>query len=457
MAIQGQCIGTAVEPLEYDFNLSTYDCSILSTSPYTDHRWCVEMPGCTWISGDTAYTPPGIGNNSGLLGSQLNNGSYDNHEYGTAGQYSKNRARSRNYSREKNPGTLDCTSSLTGSPSCGGMYGACPSGYDCIHTGNVFQHSNFLSTYQCCRSAGGSLYGGNTGGNGNQIAGYCPECPGYASCRDSGGQMTCATCDCTHMANNPNSTRSTRNGGKPLPRRGGASKSRRFNRPTQGAHPGTGNNQILVWNKGDYWYCEDKPVGKTHQTRRASSGGGFRKNPPRINRNTRNRGGTHGHNYNTGPGSGQTDPWYDGGNAGHTDHASIGQHSHRIYTNSVPPHNHPIYQNEGGHFSSRMKVEDVWEGGPPLYVNAAITQHGYDPSLEHGDHNHFMNQQSPLRGSKGFIKPIGGHTVNYWTLDCGNSSANFSCDEAASGGWVDGEQVGETGCVSHNIDCHEVT
>ena len=83
MAMQGQCIGTAVEPLEYDFGLSTQDCSILSTSPYTNHAWCVEMPGCTWISGDTAYTPPGIGGgrpkirggkNSRMMGKKYNNG-----------------------------------------------------------------------------------------------------------------------------------------------------------------------------------------------------------------------------------------------------------------------------------------------------------------------------------------------------------------------------------------------
>ena len=51
-AIPGRCIGTAVEPIEYDFDLDTYDCSILSTPPYTNEAWCVEMPGCTWIRGD---------------------------------------------------------------------------------------------------------------------------------------------------------------------------------------------------------------------------------------------------------------------------------------------------------------------------------------------------------------------------------------------------------------------
>ena len=32
-----------VEPIEYDFDLDTYDCSILSTPPYTNEAWCVEM------------------------------------------------------------------------------------------------------------------------------------------------------------------------------------------------------------------------------------------------------------------------------------------------------------------------------------------------------------------------------------------------------------------------------
>ena len=54
--IPAQCIGTSFEPIEFDdgtgYYNSTHDCSILSTPPHTNQSWCIEMPGCTWISGD---------------------------------------------------------------------------------------------------------------------------------------------------------------------------------------------------------------------------------------------------------------------------------------------------------------------------------------------------------------------------------------------------------------------
>ena len=116
--------------------------------------------------------------------------------------------------------------------------------------------------------------------------------------------------------------------------------------------------------------------------RECSSNGMVTENRNNTTQRTRNIGG-HSHNFNTGPGSGIT--WPDGTNP---DIASIGQHSHRITSNSIPPHSHPIYPNELGHYSSRMMVEDVWEGGPQMLVDDAIARHGYNPSLDGGNHNH---------------------------------------------------------------------
>ena len=126
-------------------------------------------------------------------------------------------------------------------------------------------------------------------------------------------------------------------------------------------------------------------------------------------RETRSTGGTHKHNFNTGITNFEAHPSL------HPDsdveRASIGQHSHRIRENSIPPHSHPISGNSQGHYSSKMMVDDVWEGGPPMTVDDAIeytagnhNYETYDPSLSHsptGGHSHFMNQQSPRRGATG--------------------------------------------------------
>ena len=49
----------------------------------------------------------------------------------------------------------------------------------------------------------------------------------------------------------------------------------------------------------------------------------------------------------------------------------------------------------------------------------------------------------------------GNMSYGSWVLDCGDGvSMPATCAEADAGGWVDGLEVGDTGCVSHNIDCH---
>jgi len=102
----------------------------------------------------------------------------------------------------------------------------------------------------------------------------------------------------------------------------------------------------------------------------------------RRNTRTRTQGG-HTHNYLSGP-----DSQYMGGFSENSP-ASIGRHKHRLYSNDIPPHTHPIYPNEHGEYTSEMMVDDIWEGGPPMTVPFAQSQHGFDPSLSHsGTHQH---------------------------------------------------------------------